>query len=176
MIRIRELGRLGKRALVAVFVLATISCGGPGSAGTVNQDFQTADEIFTGKFSGEFTVAPFQTAQFTFTGTDQNTISAGTIRVETDPGVPEGTPVTFNTEEQELTGTFDKTNAAFSAFGTLFTQADEEAGISSEPVSIQITGQGGGSFTSTNPGSFTATLSNGTTASGILIRGNLPDT
>ncbi|MCE7871866.1 hypothetical protein DYH09_16015 [bacterium CPR1] len=176
MIGTRPLGRLAQALFALVLMcLATISCGGPGSAGTPNQDFATADEFFAGQFSGRVALNANQRLTFTFTGSTIGTVAGISVDIEDVVDFPDGVippfeARTYTDEEDGWTGVFDETNAAFTLVGIVETGSDEDLGVIGVEVPTQITGQGGGPFGSTTPGSFTLTLG-GTAFTGTLIRG-----
>lgn len=185
MIGIRNLGRLGQRALIVAFVAATISCGGPGSTGTVNQDFSTADEFFAGRLSGRSAVGPFQIATWTFTGTTVDSVENGTISVE-DDNLPDGVIPPLATGENELLGTFNSRNTAFELFGLVQTRGDDMAmpAIPSVDIGVTITGQAATNFIGTvpvppaagvTPGQFTMVIEGVGTFTGTVIRGTFDE-
>ncbi len=172
MIGTRPLGRLALFALV-MMCLATISCGGAGSAGTPQQDFATIAEHFAGQFSGRTQINANQRLTFTFTGSTTGTVSNVTVSVETVTPLPDGVIAPFEArdyDDGDYAGTFDKTNGAFTLFGFLVPGSDPNAGIFGDQIATQITGQAGGPFTSTTPGTFTLTIG-GAAFTGSLIRG-----
>lgn len=176
MIGTRPLGRLALFALV-MMCLATISCGGAGSAGTPQQDLATADEHFAGQFSGRAQLNANQRLTFTFTGSTLGTVSNITVTVEDTTEFPDGVVPPFEAREyneDEYSGTFDPTNGAFTMFGILIPGSDPDAGIFGDQIATQITGQAGGPFTSTTPGTFTLTVG-GAPFTGSLIRGTFED-
>ncbi|GMU51909.1 MAG: hypothetical protein AMXMBFR33_10550 [Candidatus Xenobia bacterium] len=176
MIGTRPLGRLALFALV-LMCLATISCGGSGSAGTPNQDFATADEFFAGQFSGRTQLNANQRITFTFTGSTTGTVSDIDVQVENTADFPAGVIPPFEErgyDETEYFGDFDQTNGAFTLFGFLVPGSDPALGIFGDQQACQITGQAGGPFTSLTPGTFTLTVG-GAAFTGPLIRGTFED-
>ncbi len=180
MIGIRKLGRLGMRTLIAAFVVATISCGGPGSAGVPNQDFDTADEFFAGQFSGRTRVNAFQVATFTFTGTNTDLMdftegNKPKVTIKTDEDVPDDVQVQFDETDNFMdSGSFDSSNARFAFQGGVALAPIGDATTSPGDVPISVTGQAGGPFANDPGGTWTMNL-DGQIFTGTLIRGLFDD-